>query len=278
MSSIALNHGRRVSPAAQWARTLASFALVLACTAAVGHRYGMVETLAFFWVLALVTAIAIVSLLCAMFGFRRLWMQGDKAGKASFAATLLASIVLTPFAVAGYLAYTTPPLHDVSTDLVDPPPLRRAALERTAQMNAVTPYSAEMVAVQRLAYPDVTGRRLDASMERAVAAVQAVVASYGWRVRTPWPTEFETVSEIVVELEAPSYILRLPADAALRLTDEDESIFVDLRLNSRYGRYDIGENARRIRRFMNDVDAEFARQSLLIIDIPASSDGEDAAQ
>lgn len=278
MSSISLNHGRRVSPAAQWARTLSSFALVLACTAAVGHRYGMVETPAFFWVLALVAAIAILSLLCAVVGFRHLWTHGDKAGKASFAATLMGTIVLIPFVLAGYLAYTTPPLHDVSTDLVDPPPLRRAALERTSQMNAVTPYSAEMVAVQREAYPDVTGRRLDASMERAVAAVQAVVASHGWRARTPWPTEFETGSEIILELEAPSYVLRLPADAALRLTDEDESIFVDLRLNSRYGRYDLGENARRIRRFMNDVDAEFARQSLLIIDIPASSDGEDTAQ
>ena len=278
MSSISLNHGRRVSPAAQWARALSSFALILACTAAVGHRYGMVETPAFFWVLALVAAIAVLSLLCAMVGFRRLWTHGDKAGKASFAATLVGAIVLIPFVLAGYLAYTTPPLHDVSTDLVDPPSLRRAALQRTAQMNAVTPYSAEMVAVQREAYPDVTGRRLDASMERAVAAVQAVVASYGWRARTPWPTEFETGNEIAIELEAPSYILRLPADAALRLTDEDESIFVDLRLNSRYGHYDLGENARRIRRFMNDVDAEFARQSLLIIDIPASSDGEDAAQ
>ena len=278
MSSIALNHGRRVSPAAQWARTLSSFALVLACTAAVGHRYAMVETLAFFWVLALVAAIAVLSLLCAMIGFRRLWTHGDKAGKASFAATLVSCLVLAPFAVAGYLAYTTPQLHDVSTDLVEPPPLRRAALERTAQMNAITPYSAEMVAVQREAYPDVTGRRFDASMERVVAAVEAVIASHGWRARTPWPTEFDAGAETVVEFDAPSYILRLPADASLRLADEDESVFIDLRLNSRYGRYDLGENARRIRRFMNDVDAEFARQSLMIIDIPASSDGEDTAQ
>lgn len=274
MSRVSIDQSRRVSSAAQWAKTLASFALVLACTASVGHRYTMVETVAFFWVLALVAGLAVLALLGAAVGFARLWTNGDKAGKASLAAIFLALIVLTPFGIAGYLAYALPPLTDISTDLTEPPPLVRAARLRTADMNPIQPLSQEAIAAQRLAYPDVAGRRFDGSMERVINAVQVVLTAHGWQPKAPWPSELQAGDEIVLELDAPSFILRLPADAVLRLTDEGESVFLDMRLNARYGPHDLGDNARRIRSFMNDVDAEFARQSLLIIDIPASSEGE----
>lgn len=265
---------RRVSKTAGWARRLSAFSLVLLVTAGVGHRYGLVETFGFLWTLVLVAALALAGLFLAIGGFSQLWRNGDKAGKASLAATLLSLIVLAPYAVAGWLYLTLPALTDVSTDLDEPPAFVIAPRLRTAQMNVLGPVTAEAAALQMRAYPDVAGRRLDASVERVLAALAPVIAARGWRVHGPMPTSAGGRAEISIEMEAPSFLLRLPADAVLRLTDEEETTFVDMRVASRYGPHDLGSNARRINGFMAALAAELERQSLEIIDIPPSDGNE----
>lgn len=265
---------RRVSPMAQRARSIAGFSLVLLIVAGVGHRYGMVETVAYFWILALVAGLALLALGLAAGGFWRLWLYGEKAGKASLAATLLAAIVLAPYAAGAYFVLRYPVLNDISTDLVEPPQFVLAPARRSGAMNAIVPFTREAAALQTEHYPDVSGRRYDASMSRVMNAAAAVIASRGWKPYARLPLEAEH-GEVSIELEAPTLLVRFPADAVLRLTDEGASTFVDMRLNTRYAKHDLGDNARRIRAFMSDLDAEFARQSLEIIDIPASDEEED---
>jgi uncharacterized protein (DUF1499 family) len=48
---------------------------------------------------------------------------------------------------------------------------------------------------------------------------------------------------------------------AIRLTDEGETTYVDMRSASRYGRGDFGDNARRIAGFLDALDAEMADQA-----------------
>jgi len=277
MTATRINFERRVSRAARWARTIANFSLVLGCTAIIGHRYGMVDTPAFAWVAALVGGLALLAILLAIVGFGRLWSRGDKAGKASLAAVLVSALVLAPFGVAAYQFRLYPELHDVSTDLSEPPAFSRALRSRTSDMNPIGVISAEAAMVQREAYPEVSGRRFDASIERVMAAADVVIAERGWAV-VAQATDGMEGGEITVEMLAPSLILRLPADAVIRFTDEGESTFVDMRSSTRYGAHDLGSNAGRIRGFLDDLDAEFARQSLSIIDIPASAEGEDPVE
>ena len=142
-------------------------------------------------------------------------------------------------------------------------------------MNRIGQISPEAAELQFHSYPEVSGRRYEASMDRVLSAVAAVVAAKRWALRKALPAELEG-GEFSFEAEAPTFLLRLPSDAALRLTDEGESVFVDLRLNARYGSHDLGDGARRIHGFMSALDAEFARQTLEIIDIPASDGEEDS--
>jgi hypothetical protein len=255
---------------ALWARRLSAFALVLLVTVGIGHRYGLVETLGFLWTLVLVAVLALSGLALAIGGFTQLWRRGDKGGRASFAATLLSVVVLFPFAVAGWLYVTLPALTDISTDLDEPPRFAIAPRLRTPQMNAITPISQEEAELQMRFYPDVAGRRLDASPERVLAALAPVVAARGWRMRGDMPSSVSGRPEISIEMAAPSFLMRFPADAAVRLTGEDETTFVDMRVASPYGPHDLGSNARRITSFMADLAAELERQSLEIIDIPPS--------
>ncbi|MEO3998476.1 DUF1499 domain-containing protein [Mesorhizobium sp. CAU 1732] len=268
---------RRVSPYAQWARSVARFSLVLFLLAGVAHRYGLLDTIGFFWIIGLVALLAVVGLALAAIGFRRLWSRGEKAGRASLAATVLAGIVLAPFALSGYFAVRYPMLHDISTDLLEPPAFTLATPARTELMNPIGEISREDAEIQMRAYPDIAGRRIAGSMERVLSALSAVVASRGWLPARPIAASSLT-REISIEMQAPTFLLRYPVDAVVRLSDEGESVFVDMRMNSRYGRHDLGDGARRIRAFMSDLVAEFDRQSLEIIDIPALPEAENPVQ
>lgn len=275
MRSMVILPERRVSPLAEWARRISGFSAVLFVTSGVGHRYGLVDTAAFFWLLAIVAALALLGLGLAVGGFRRLWDYGEKAGRASLLASVLSLLVLTPYAAGAYLVMRYPALTDISTDLAEPPHFVLAPRIRTAGMNPIAPIALDAAELQLQYYPEVSGRRYDASMDRVLRAVAATVASQGWTPRQLLPSEVEE-AEFSFEAVAPTWLLRFPSDAAVRLTDEGESVFVDMRIAARYGRHDLGDGARRIRWFMAALDAEFTRQSLEIIDIPASAGEEDA--
>jgi len=271
---MAVQYRREYSSAARWSWRAASFSLVLLVTSGVGHRYGLVETEAFYLVLGIVFLLSVLGLSLSVQGLSDFWYRGDAGGRRAASAALVSVLVLAPFTFGIAQLVLHPALTDISTDLVEPPSLSRAQLLRTPRMNPIVPISDEQATLQLTSYPDVTGRRFEASMERVFSAVVAVVDQSGWKPRTRLPDSV-AVSEFAFEAEAPTLILRLPADAAIRLTDEGETVFVDLRLNSRYLRHDLGDNARRIRAFMAELDAEFERQSLRIIDIPPSDGDED---
>lgn len=258
---------------AEWARRVSGFSLVLLVTAGVGHRYGLVETVAFLWTLVLVAGLAVLGIVLAAGGFARLWWHGDKAGRASLTAALLSILVLAPFGVSVWLYWRLPALTDISTDLDQPPGFVVTPQFRDSQMNAIRPIAPEAAALQMQAYPDIAGRRLDASPERVLAAIAPVIAARGWKVRGGMPIS-AGAPEILIEMEAPSFLLRFPADAVVRLIDEEETTFVDMRIAARYGPHDLGASARRIGAFMTALEAELERQSLQIIDIPPSSDGD----
>ena len=228
MSSMAALPERRVSSMAEWARSISGFSVVLFVASGVGHRYGLVETVAFFWLLGIVAALALLGLGLAAGGFRRLWEHGEKAGRASLAATVLSLLVLAPYMTGAYFALAYPALTDISTDLVEPPNFALTARTRTGGMNPVAPISPEAAELQLHHYPEVNGRRYDASMDRVLSAVAATVAAQGWTPRRRLPAELQA-AEFSFEAEAPTWLLRLPSDAALRLTDEGESVFVTYR-------------------------------------------------
>lgn len=265
---------RRVAPLAEWARKVSGFSLVLFVTAGIGHRYGQIETVAFFWILGLVAVLALAGLALAAGGFTRLWRYGERAGRASLAATLLSAAVLAPFVAGAWFVLRYPALTDISTDLIEPPQFLAAARARVAGMNPIVPIVPEAAQAQLAHYPQVSGRRYEASIERVLGAVRATVAAHGWKPYPARPAPAEA-AELSIEVEAPTFLLRFPADAVLRLTDEGDSVFVDMRMNARYGRHDMGDNARRIRGFMAALDAEFTRQALEIIDIPPPSGEEE---
>jgi hypothetical protein len=248
---------RRSSSAALWANRFATFSAVLFAVSGLGHRFGLVDTISFFWLLGLVCTLALGALLLAGVGFFQLWTFGDRGGISATFAVIIALVVLSPFAVSASRVYEYPRLSDISTDVTDPPPLDAAAALRTADMNPVSPISAEDAAVQTDGYPDLTGRRYPLSADRVQELAAALVLARGWTFEQP-PTPPLDGGDSYIEALARTTILAFPVDVSIRVTDEGDTSYVDMRSASRYGRHDLGDNARRINDFLLTLDAAVA--------------------
>jgi len=263
---------RRFSPAARWSKRLAWFSAVLFVTVALGHRYGLVDTVATFWVLSIVVTLAMSAFGLACAGFSRLWNFGERAGRDSTKGALVAVIVLVPFLVSGYRVFAYPRLNDVSTDVVDPPPLAAATRMRTGQMNLVRPIDADAAAIQAERYPAVTGRRYALPADSVTEIVSGLVSRHGWQVLAfdrPGERDEPTPADVTLELVAGTMIFGFPSDVAIRISDEGESSYVDMRSASRFGHHDLGDNAGRIVAFLEELDREVALQAGVVPPEPA---------
>lgn len=248
---------RRSSAAAVWASRLASFSAVLLVVSGLGHRFGLVETIGFFWLLGVVGALALCALLLAGAGFFQLWTYGDSGGIRAARAVFVALAVLSPFGISAYRVHAYPRLSDVSTDVNDPPPLEAAARLRTPDMNPVGPISAEEAALQADGYPNLTGRRYPLSADRVQELAAQLVLANGWSFTRP-PTPALDGGDSFIEALAKTTFLSFPVDVSIRITDESDTTYVDMRSASRYGRHDLGDNAARIDDFLSALDAAVA--------------------
>lgn len=250
-----LHFERRRSRSAVWSVRIAIFSAALLLFSGLGHRIGWVSVPDLFWLFGLVAVLAVVAALLAFKGFANLWRRGDKGGIRSLWGLTLSAIVLVPFAIGLYLWIFLPTLNDISTDLVDPPLFFKAARDREARSNVISNDLAKNQTVQLRAYPEVTGRRYEGSPDRIVEAVMTVIKNEGWtfigRAGAPG-----SESEILIEATAYAPVLALPSDTIIRLTDEGETTYVDMRSTSRYGRHDLGSNAWLINRFLTALDLQ----------------------
>lgn len=252
---------RRASASALWARRTALFSAALLITATAGHRYGAVDTVPYFWLLCVVFGLALLSLVLAGVGFFRLWTNGDRGGRASTRAVIVAIVVLLPFGFAAWQAYMLPRLTDVSTDTENPPRFLTAQARRPADANPIVAPRPEAILLQIGAYPAVTGRRYSQPVDRLGEIMDAVIAQLGWEsVARRDSVAEDGVAE--TELIARSPVVGLVSDVAVRVVDEGESTYVDMRSASRYGPHDLGDNAAKILRFFAALDAEVALRNM----------------
>ncbi len=248
---------RHRSRASGWCRRVAAFAAVLLLVVWVGHHFGLVETLGYLWVLGLVALLAAFALLAAAFAFSRIWTYGDSGGRDVALGVAIALLVLSPYGVVAYLMVSTPPLQAVTTDAEAPLDLPTAA-GRTADMNGLQPLSPGEQRLQAQSYPLVTGRRYQLPFEETCAAVAAVLARQGWKEGGGPAADAGSEGEATFGAVAKSFILDLPADVSVRVVADGDATLVDMRSASRYGRHDLGDNARLVTAFLAELDQQVA--------------------
>ncbi len=169
---------------------------------------------------------------------------------------LLCGLILTAavFGTARYWqvqAQSVPPIHDISTDLENPPEFDVLIEIRAGSPNPHEYAGEEAAEAQRKAYPDIETLFLSSTYEEVFDAVVALIESRGW--------ELVNANADLGIVEATEKIawFGFRDDVIIRIDAIDSQTRVDMRSKSRIGRSDLGVNAERIRSFLYDLDSQF---------------------
>lgn len=148
------------------------------------------------------------------------------------------------------------PIHDITTDLDNPPAFTAAAARPDGGGRDLTyPHGrTDTPDLQREHYPGIEALVICDSNAAAVwAAVLESADSMGWEVT--WSN-----AEIgVLEAEASTGIFQFIDDVVVRVTPApDDCARVDIRSVSRVGRSDLGVNAARVRAYLSELEKTLA--------------------
>lgn len=148
------------------------------------------------------------------------------------------------------LAKGAPAIHDITTDLQDPPAFRALLALRTGDVSDPA-YDGEATASrQKASYPDLGPLTLPRPMAAAFATALAAGRGMGWNV-----VAADQASGLI-EATDTSRWFGFTDDVVVRLRASGEGTRIDVRSKSRVGRGDLGVNARRIRAFLAKCQSE----------------------
>src|SRR4051794_18571771 len=243
-----------VSSLASWARNLAVFSAVAVLVSIVVVRFGFLEVrpalATFFGALGC----AVLSILVGLAAFVAIWQNGSRG----MSRILLAMLI--DLAILAYPAYLAlqyrklPAIHDITTDPIDPP--RFEALARLRAGDGANTavyaglYSAEL---QRATWPDIEPVDLDVPVQRAYEVTLQLVNRRKWLVideRAPQPPR--RIGRIEAVARTP--IMGFREDVSIRIAPDGEGSRVDIRSSSRYFESDLGSNASRVSKLIEDIN------------------------
>jgi uncharacterized protein (DUF1499 family) len=150
-------------------------------------------------------------------------------------------------------AMHVPPIHDITTDWVNPPELfaSRALRDTTQHMNSWI-YEGERVASQqRQAYPDIRPVMLAMNPDEAYAAALRTARDMGWQILTA-----DAANRRVEAMDQTRWY-GFKDDVSIRVTPASGIAKVDVRSVSRIGGSDVGMNAARIRKYVAKLKANY---------------------
>jgi len=189
----------------------------------------------------------------ALGAFAVIWTDGLRGLGRAFAAMGIAIALLGYPSYLAYRATSCPGSNDITTDPIDPP--RYEALAGCDRAKPIrSPMRGSMPpSRQRAAYPNIEPLDEDATPEVGLQGRARRHHKRKWIIidrRPPQPTRREGHIEAV----ARSLIMGLRDDIVVRVRGGNDGSHIDIRSSSRFGSFDFGSNAERIRRLVDDID------------------------
>ena len=191
--------------------------------------------------------LALVGFLIGVLALLRLRKLGERlvlaahgAGLSLLVVLYLGSMLVTVFSV--------PPIHNVSTDIEDPPQFTHAQSLRAEHQNSLD-YDSEVIGpIQREGYPEIKPLVMELAPDEMFGRVKRVLLDMGMEVTREDPAQGE------MEAVATTFWFGFKDDLIVRLREVEEGTRLDLRSVSRVGLVDIGANADRIMEVIKRVE------------------------
>lgn len=149
-------------------------------------------------------------------------------------------------------ARTVPRIHDITTDLADPPAFVAILPRRANAPNKAVYGGPAVAAAQRIGYPDIAPAMLTRPSERAFSDAEQVARAMKWEVVS------SDLAHGLIEATDTTPWFGFKDDVVIRVRPSAGGSRVDVRSVSRVGGSDVGTNARRIREFLRRLTQETA--------------------
>jgi uncharacterized protein (DUF1499 family) len=224
---------------------LAVAAALAAVAAGLGSRAGLWTFRAGFEILKWAAWGAIAAIAVSLLGLA-LGFGAPRRGS----ALLLAALGIVIGLVTAWIPWSwkqraeqVPPIHDISTDLADPPAFE-AILPLRADAPNPSEYGGDSIAAQqREGYPDLRPLTIESAPEAVFVLAVDAAREMGWEIVESDPDRGR------IEATATTPWFGFKDDVVVRVRPETGGSRVDVRSVSRVGRSDVGTNARRIEEY-----------------------------
>ncbi len=177
---------------------------------------------------------------------------------------LLGIGTLVSLGFMGYLASyamtlaSLPAIHDITTDLADPPQFSALTLRADnwdnipgaddSAMRGMNPRQ-RWATLHQGAYPDIRSVRIDQPVAEVIEKAKRLAEDRGWDVANVDPASGH------LEATATISLFRFKDDVVIRAraAENGQASIIDMRSVSRVGIHDLGANAKRVRQFLSDL-------------------------
>ena len=211
---------------------LYKFGLVDLATAFAGFKFGVFA------------GIAALVLLGIQLLFKR---DTASLSSALTSAVLAITAIAIPLSMIN-TAKNVPPIHDISTDLVNPPEFVAIAPLRADAPNPIAYDGIETAEQQLTAYPELQTLNYPQSKSELVEATKQAIDNLGWELVNA------DADKGIIEATDRTMWFGFKDDVVVRIIDNDNERLVDIRSKSRVGGSDLGKNAARIHKFIEELD------------------------
>lgn len=222
-----------------WGLRLAIAAPVVAILCIAVFRLGLMEfRLPFLGLVLAILLAAIALLLSAAALIGGLGGDGAHMQRATI-ALVLALVMLYPPLNTVRKGGSVPPIHDISTDLENPPVFEAVPAVRTANDNSLA-LDDKVQAAQKAFYTELSPLSLGGTAADNFAKALAAAEAMGWDIVA------QNADKGTIEATATTTLFGFKDDVIIRLSDVAGGTRVDMRSASRAGLSDLGANAARI--------------------------------
>ena len=216
---------------------LYKFGFVDLATAFAGFKFGVFA------------GIAVLVMLGVQLVFKR---DSISVGSALVAAVMAVTAIAIPVSMIN-TAKNVPPIHDISTDTLNPPEFVVIAQLRADAPNPAAYAGTKIAEQQRSAYPELQTLSYSQSKSELMAASKQATTNLGWEL-----VNIDANKGIIEATDTTAWF-GFTDDIIVRITDNNSERLVDIRSKSRVGESDLGKNAARIHSFIDELDRDLGK-------------------
>ncbi|MEM7096839.1 MAG: DUF1499 domain-containing protein [Pseudomonadota bacterium] len=225
-------------------------ALVTLPIGALGTKLGLWAFTGGFMVLGVGVVLATAVFFLGVIAVVYTSVKGMTADRTSAAVGLVISLVVLGVMGSQFAAGTqVPPIHNISTDLVDPPQFKTLVADREAEGANPLALTDEVKDQQRGAYPQLKSLISGSPDSELFPRALQVLKDMGMEIADA------DAGAGIIEATDETFWFGFKDDVVVRIRAEGSGSVVDVRSVSRVGQSDLGKNAARIAEILAGIGA-----------------------